>query len=809
MINTMRRLSTLSEENLRARLIHEDSERFRRAIIVAFSGVCILLMIAWLLLSFLSLDLLFPVAPLKYLAASAFVVSSICLALALFSRKLQLAMSVMSIFISLQFIPTLIFTGGFISPFVIIYMLSILLSFVLVDLIPIKIGLISFSVITGSYIVISLVQKAGMIPYKIDYVEQLLKMDYFFWLVFSVVCFSFIHGFISVYGSSRNIRDTLTQMIMTYRHVAEGTAVFSGKQFTVEICDALRRALGVSNAFLIEIDGGEKHNSLVSAAGAAGRTQFEQVIASEFKCLLTNSLAEINIMKMREIIGFPLPLASSNDYVFWTKINDASGTLCAVLGIIDSSVNKMKGVLANDILQIFANRISSEFARIKEEKKRLQMQQLFGQGQKMQAVGKLASVIAHDFNNVLNGIFGFASLIKKNAGPDSAQTRYVEKIFQLGNNATALIAQLLSYSRAKPINFVSFDISEITGLCLEIIRLTLKKKIKITNEGQPGIHVFGDASMIQSALLNLALNGCDSIENQGELNIKTESKQLEESDVQDSISGKFIPSGRYIVVSVSDTGCGIPEEQLKRIFEPFYTTKAVGQGSGLGLAAVVGCMDAHKGFIVVSSIPGSGSTFYLYFRDVALLQGTGTDSNISTADRLNIEDGVVLVNNGAEKLPMINKLTGQYEHDFKMTIEAFDTIPDSGKSQLRRKIKKVLIVDDDIMILDSIGTFLNNLEYNSISCNSGETAIQMFETNKDSIDIVILDMIIPDVSGRVLFDRFREFKPEIKIVMMTGFSDPADIEYVKKQGAITVLNKPFECSVIDRILLDIASGIQE
>jgi signal transduction histidine kinase/ActR/RegA family two-component response regulator len=806
----MKRLTSFSEDTLKTRLIHEDSERFRRAVIVAFTGVTVLILIAWLLIDSLSLDQILPVTPLKYLVGIAFVMSVVTLSLALFSRRLQLAMSIMAIFISLQFIPTLIFTGGFISPFIVLYLLAILLSSILVDLVPKKIGLINFSIITGSYILISLVQKAGMLPYKIDYVEKLLKLDYFFWLVFVTVCFSFIHGYIAVYGSSRNIRDTFTQMILTYRHVAEGTSVLTGKKFATEICEALRKSLDISMTFLIEFDNEKNNAALISVIDGSGVKQYERTISDEFITSLMGANVDNNKLRVTDIAGFPVSIESKNDYVYMIKIHDVSGNLCDVLGIIDASINKVNGVLAVDILQIFANRISSEVARSAEEKKRLQMQQLFGQGQKMQAIGKLANVIAHDFNNILNGIFGFVSLIKKTADPDSDQTKYAEKIFHLGNNATALISQLLSYSRTNTINFVSFDINSIVDVCLEIVRLTLKKPIKVISVHQQAVNVFGDESMVQSALLNLAINACDAIENQGELIVKVEKKQMVESDVQDFISGKFVPPGEYIVVSVSDTGCGIPKDQLTRIFEPFYTTKAAGRGTGLGLAAVVGCMEAHKGFITVSSFPGSGSTFCLYFTGLVLQQESETDSINILKEKLNKEDDTLHVTIETLKSTIRENTASTNQHygyDSDSAIDSINQLSDSGKNLLRRKIKKVLIVDDDVMILDSISIFLKSHGYDILTCNSGENAIKMFETNRNFIDIAILDMIIPDISGRVLLDRFRVLKPELKVVMMTGFSNSSDIEYVKTKDVITILYKPFEFNVIDTILLGMASGI--
>jgi signal transduction histidine kinase len=800
----MKKNTSYSDDALKAKLIHEDAERYRRAMITAFAGMTVLVLLAWFLLRSSSLNLTLPATQLRMLTGFAFVICVCSLFLALFSRKLQLAMSIMSIFISILFFPTLMLTGGFISPFIIVYLLSMLLSIILVDLVPVRIGLINFLIITGSYILVSLGQKAGILPVQIEYVEQLMKQDNFFWLIFVSVTLCFIHGFFAVYASSRNVRETLTQMILMYRHVAEGTSAFIGEHFSTEICEALRKTLRVTNAFLIELENDNKFTARVFISGNQGKEQLERTITEEFRNLITKPVPAAHIITIKEIGGFPLKIVPESQFVYWIPVNDTTGSNCTILGVIDPLINKTRGVLVDDILQIFGNRISAEFARSAEEKKRLQIQTLLGQGQKMQAIGKLANVIAHDFNNILNGIFGFASLINKVSGPDSVQAKYTGKIFQLGNNATTLISKLLSYGRSKQANSTLFDIALIVEECLDIIRLTVKKQIDISSDNVKGVNGYGDASMVQSALLNLLINACDSIENKGSLFVKTEKRFIEKSTIQDFLSGQNIPDGDYVIVSVKDTGCGIPEDQLIRIFEPFFTTKGVGRGTGLGLAAVIGCMEAHQGYITVTSALGVGSTFNLYFplHFFNDRSNTTTDTGTIVLPLDKMENTYITT----EQLEKVKDNTGskilekeqiQMECDLK-------GLSDAHKVHLRCKIKKILVVDDDLMILDAISTYLKCLQYQIISCNSGESAIKMFDSNKDLIEVAILDMIIPDIPGRVLMDQFRVINPKLEVIIMTGFSNLADIEHVKKQGVVTILNKPFEFNCLDTLLIDMA-----
>ncbi|MBN1603582.1 MAG: response regulator [Chitinispirillaceae bacterium] len=792
----MRRVTHYSEDALKAKLIHEDAERYKFALISAFAGITILTPVVWLLLQSPSLNLTIPVEPLKYLTGTAFFACLGILLLSLYPKKLQLSINVLSILFSLMFFPTLMFTGGFMSPFIIVYMLTMLLSIIMVDIVPIRIGVINFFIITSSYVFVSLAQKTGIIPVHIDFVERLMMQDYFFWLVFISVCICFINGFIAVYATSRNIKDTLTQMILTYRHVAEGTSALIGEQFETEICEAVKRTLQTDAAFLIKFDSQNGDAAQIIYVNDRSCEHYEKKIGNEFRNFLIRQECSEHVYQVGTINGFPLDITPATQFVYWIRVDDSVGTLSAILGITDPLVKKIRGILAADILQIFANRLSAELARSREEKKRLQMQLLLGQGQKMQAIGKLANVIAHDFNNILNGIFGFASLIARVAGPDSIQAKYTGRIFQLGNNATTLISQLLSYSGTRQVNSEPVDISSVVEECLEIIRLTIKKKITITDDFKSGCFVNGDVSMVQSALLNLMLNACDSMADQGILTVKIGKHLIGEAHIHDFLSGQQIPSGEYTTVLVMDTGCGIPEDHLTRIFEPFFTTKGAGRGTGLGLAAVVGCMEAHSGYITVRSVPGGGSMFKLFFpvnfnqQEPDIEDVKGPDSFVTSTSSFDVqlqEDS---------NIPL-SVISNQYEgQKYEFT--------DTQKIKLRSSIRKILVVDDEVMFLDALTMFLSGLNYNIISSSSGESAVGLFNENKDEIEITILDMMIPDIAGRVLMDRFRVTKPEIEVIIMTGYSNSTDLEYVKKQGVLTILNKPFEFALLDTILLNIA-----
>jgi PAS domain S-box-containing protein len=247
----------------------------------------------------------------------------------------------------------------------------------------------------------------------------------------------------------------------------------------------------------------------------------------------------------------------------------------------------------------------------KAEKEKAALEEQLRQSQKMEAIGQLASGVAHDFNNLLAGILGNAELLKMRLLAEPDLVRYIDKIINTVTKTAGLTSQLLTFARKAHVNVAPFDIHASIGLVIDLLTHSIDKKIKITTKlsAMPS-KINGDAGFIENALLNISINARDSMPNGGTLLFETENVLFTFDTMPDNASD--LEPGNYICISIADSGIGMDNETIARIFEPFFTTKEVGKGTGLGLAAVYGCVRQHNGHIAVDSEKGKGSSFRLY-----------------------------------------------------------------------------------------------------------------------------------------------------------------------------------------------------
>lgn len=252
------------------------------------------------------------------------------------------------------------------------------------------------------------------------------------------------------------------------------------------------------------------------------------------------------------------------------------------------------------VLDIWAQRKAGE----KAEDERQHFHELLLQSQKMESVGRLASGIAHDFNNIITGILGYSEFILKNLPQDSPENEKLQTIISLCKKGNALTKQLLIFGRKTPVEFSDTDVNYFLSETLNLIRHAVSEGVEIKLDLQKGIpEIKADQGQMTQVLLNLILNARDAMGGKGSLKIKTEKLTA------------MTPGGRFeehVCISISDTGCGIPEEYISKIFDPFFTTKEVGEGTGLGLAIVYSIINSHSGWIKVYSEPGEGTTFKIY-----------------------------------------------------------------------------------------------------------------------------------------------------------------------------------------------------
>ena len=380
----------------------------------------------------------------------------------------------------------------------------------------------------------------------------------------------------------------------------------------------------------------------------------------------------------------------------------------------------------------------TEWKQAEQEREKLQSQLV--QAQKMDTVGQLAGGVAHDFNNMLGVILGYAELALNQVDPSSSLYQDLEEIHNAGQRSADITKQLLAFARKQTIAPKILDLNEVVEGMLKMLRRLIGEDITLawlpaqTELGQVKI----DPSQLDQLLVNLCVNGRDAIAGVGRIAVETGTMIFDEAYCAEHPG--FSP-GSFILLSVSDDGCGMDKEISQKIFEPFFTTKVVGQGTGLGLATVYGVVKQNNGFINVYSEPGQGTTFNIY---LPVHSGASGNSRTKTVSETNMS--------GTET---------------------------------------ILIVEDDAMLLKMTKAMLKKFGYTVLTANTPTKAIQLAKENASKIHLVITDVVMPDMNGRDLADQLHILDSERKILFMSGYT--ADV--IAHRGVldedVCFLHKPF------------------
>jgi signal transduction histidine kinase/DNA-binding response OmpR family regulator len=387
-------------------------------------------------------------------------------------------------------------------------------------------------------------------------------------------------------------------------------------------------------------------------------------------------------------------------------------------------------------------------ARDISDRKRLETQ--LRHAQKMEAVGTLAGGIAHDFNNLLMGIQGYASLMLLKTDPKHPHYINLNSIEQLVQNGADLTKQLLGFARDGKYDVKSTNMNEIVQDTIRMFGRT-KKEISIYEEYEEAIWpVEVDRGQLQQVLLNIFVNAAQAMLGGGNLTLVTKNVILGTQDAK--VFG--LPPARYVRTSVSDTGVGIDEGTRQRIFEPFFTTKEFGHGTGLGLASAYGIIQNHQGTIAVDSQVDEGTTFHIYL----------------PASEKGIKD---------------EKPFFEYDHNGPQT---------------------VLLVDDEDYILKVGSQILQKLGYTVLTAASGKEAIEIYTANRDKIDIVVLDMIMPGMGGGETYDSIKALKLDVKVLLSSGYSIMGEASAILNRGCQGFIQKPFTMKSFSEKLREILDG---
>jgi PAS domain S-box-containing protein len=384
-------------------------------------------------------------------------------------------------------------------------------------------------------------------------------------------------------------------------------------------------------------------------------------------------------------------------------------------------------------------------AEVERENLRAQL----NQAQKMEALGTLAGGIAHDFNNLLMGVQGRTSLMMLDTNRSHSSFKHLQEIENCIQKAARLTKQLLGFARGGKYEIKPTDLNDLVENCVQLFGRT-RKNITIFKKYEENLlSAAVDQSQIEQVLLNIFINAWQAMPKGGNLYVETKNEILYENFVR----AYGVTPGKYIKISIRDTGIGMDEKTMNRVFDPFFTTKEKERGTGFGLASAYGIIKNHDGIIAVESAKDKGTTFHVY-------------------------------------LPASDKPVIEEQMDEHIISAGSET---------------VLVVDDEATIIDVSVQMLKELGYKVLPAHNGKEAIEIFKQNTDKVAIVILDLIMPGMGGGEVYERLKEIDPTVKVLLSSGYSINGQVAEILNRGCDGFIQKPFKLNELSFKLREIIS----
>jgi two-component system cell cycle sensor histidine kinase/response regulator CckA len=384
----------------------------------------------------------------------------------------------------------------------------------------------------------------------------------------------------------------------------------------------------------------------------------------------------------------------------------------------------------------------------------------------MQAVGQLAGGVAHDFNNLLTAMIGFCDLLLMRHPAGDQSFADIMQIKQNANRAANLVRQLLAFSRRQTLQPKVLDLTDVLAELSNLIRRLIGENIELKMvHGREIGHVRADQGQLEQVLINLAVNARDAMTGGGALTIRT-SKTLIDRDhplprdlMAPAEEDSTIPNGDYVLVEVIDTGCGIPKNILQKIFEPFFSTKAVGSGTGLGLSTVYGIIKQSGGYVYVASKENGGTNFSLFFPGVAAQEAAAA----------------VAAESDTSERAISGDLTGN---------------------------GTILLVEDETPVRIFAARALRNKGYTILEADCGETGIELMDKHGKEVEVIVTDVIMPGMNGPTMIDKITPQYPNVKVIFISGYAEDIFVNNYGTERSFNFLAKPFT-------LKQLASKIKE
>lgn len=450
----------------------------------------------------------------------------------------------------------------------------------------------------------------------------------------------------------------------------------------------------------------------------------------------------------------PAGLPVRNLLILWLTTNDRlTGALLAINkeeDFLDEDMNIL-GILANNIAVALQNiRLYRDLQNKMAELQKTQRQLV--EAEKLTALGTLAGGVAHDFNNILCGMIGYVALIKKNFSEGDRDYKMLETVEKAGFRAANLTKQLLTFARQEKVEKRPVNLNETAGNVMNLLANTISKLIIIKDElARPLPLVLGDPAQLEQVVMNLCVNARDAMPAGGELCISTEKVKLDRAFCLTRTDAK---PGNYVKMTVADQGSGIDEEDLSRIFEPFFTTKEFGKGTGLGLAMVYGMIKSHDGFCDIDTRPGEGTAFSVYLP--------------------------VYMGEALKDMPAVSEK------------------PAAGLT--------ILIIDDEVLIAETLFQYLQEAGNTVYLTANGLQALEVLQEHRDAIELAILDINMPIMGGEETFNKLMAIKPELKVLVSTGYSLQGKAQEIINSGGHGFIQKPYTLDQMGAVIHQVMEG---
>lgn len=522
---------------------------------------------------------------------------------------------------------------------------------------------------------------------------------------------------------------------------AKGVSATTGDEFFRSVVEHIAKTLEADYAFVGELtDAQTPHARMVALFGNGkhgGGLEYDlsdtpcQHVISRKSCSYPSHAQELfpkdQMLKDMEIEGY-----------VGTPLFDSKENVLGLMVVLYRQ--PIKNVhLAESIMRIFATRVASELERKQAEENLRKTEEQLRQAQKMEAIGRLAGGVAHDFNNLLTAIIGYAEVGIMRLNQGDPLRSILDEIIKAGERASTLTSQLLAFSRKQMLQMKVLDLNTVVSDMERMLKRLIGEDIDlITRKDNQLGRVSADRGQIEQVLMNLVINSRDAMPNGGTLTVETANVYLDESYVSSHVDTK---PGHYIMLAVSDTGHGIDADTLTHIFEPFFTTKSKGQGTGLGLSTVYGIIKQSGGDVWVYSEQGRGTTFKIY-------------------------------------MPQVEQLEEE--------IESRKTSAGNGRGS-----ETVLVVEDEDMVRRLTCQTLTINGYNVLEAPNPGAALLICEQHEGPIDLLVTDVVMPQMNGRELSDRLTPLRPGMKVLYMSGYTDSVVYQQMDWNSGLTFIQKPF------------------